>query len=113
VSIFNGDVVKSDTAVPQGLQKCLQLAVQCLEDVPEIFKVPDLVHPSLFPLIYGRSRVLENGEVGLHDCVQRSGEGKVVLVPRTEELLLDDKGCDRSQHWTAEGDFPVAYSRNF
>jgi hypothetical protein len=42
--------------------------------------VLDLVHPSLFPLIYGRSRILDNGIVGVDDCVQRCGEGKTISV---------------------------------
>jgi len=124
VSIFNGDVVKSDTAIPKDLQKALQLAAQKLEDIPEIFKdyhpgsdgqVLDLVHPSLFPLIYGRSRVLEDKEVGLNDCLQRCGEGNVIPMRAVEEQLLDRKAADISSKnsWTAEGDFPKPYSRNF
>lgn len=46
--------------------------------------------------------------MGLHDCVEQSGEGKVIPVPGTEELVLNGKACDMSQHWTAEGDFSVA-----
>jgi hypothetical protein len=41
-------------------------------------KVLDLVHPSLFPLVYGRSRILRDKVVGLHDCIERSGEGETI-----------------------------------
>jgi hypothetical protein len=69
VSIFNRDVVKSDLAIPQGIRESLKVAVRKLENIPEVFKdyhpgsdrkVLDLVHPSLFPLIYGRNCVLGN-----------------------------------------------------
>ncbi|KAK8038342.1 hypothetical protein PG994_015109 [Apiospora phragmitis] len=60
-------VVKSDSMVPPGLQQALLSAVRPLEDVAENQKdwhpgsenqVLGLVHPSLFPLSYGLSKVL-------------------------------------------------------
>jgi Protein of unknown function (DUF4246) len=92
IFVFNGDVVKSDKAVSLETKKALQMAVEPLENVPEKRKdwhpgsderVLDLVHPSLFPLIYGRSRVLAVGEkvTSLEDFARRSGEGDVVPVP--------------------------------
>jgi Protein of unknown function (DUF4246) len=90
VSIFNGDVVKSDLAIPQGTRESLKAAVRKLENIPEVFKdyhpgsdrkVLDLVHPSLFPLIYGRSRVLGDSLLGLGECVESIGKGKVVSIP--------------------------------
>ncbi|TEB24438.1 hypothetical protein FA13DRAFT_1756864 [Coprinellus micaceus] len=79
-------VYKSDTAVPEGTKLALQKAVAVLEDVPEEQKdwhpgsdgkVLDLVHPSLFPLVYGRTRVLPLGAkpTTLDGCIERSGEG--------------------------------------
>ena len=90
VIVYNGFVVKSDSAVPQTVKLALQAAVKPLEDVPEKDKdwhpgsnelVLDLVHPSLFPLVYGKTRVIKEGEalVGLDDCVNRCGEGEVVV----------------------------------
>jgi len=49
--------------------------------------VLDLVHPSLFPLIYGRSRILESGTVGIDDCVRRCGEGKTISIPEPYDKL--------------------------
>lgn len=59
-------VWQSDTLVPQSLQDDLKDAVRSLADVPEGDKdwhprsnglVLDLVHPSLYPLVYGRTFV--------------------------------------------------------
>ncbi|RXW20552.1 hypothetical protein EST38_g5302 [Candolleomyces aberdarensis] len=89
IVVYDGNVVKSDDAVPSTVKLALQDAVKFVEDVPDKLKdwhpgsdkkVLDLVHPSLFPLIYGRTKVLKIGEkvVGLHDCVSRCGEGEVL-----------------------------------
>lgn len=43
-------------------------------------KVLDLVPPSLFPLVYGRSRILPDSLVGLEDCIKRCWEGETVPV---------------------------------
>ena len=92
--VFNGNVVKSDVAIPTSVRVSLQEAVKTLENVPEKDKdwhpnsdemVLDLVHPSLFPLIYGRTRVLKIGEkvVGLEDLVSRCGEGEALVTDET------------------------------
>ncbi|KAG6913482.1 hypothetical protein DXG01_006524 [Tephrocybe rancida] len=100
ISVFNGDVVKSDTAVPFALQEALKAAVASLERVPDRQKdwhpgsnkqVLDLVHPSLFPLIYGRSKILGNSLVGLDNCIRCSGEGTVVPVPPEKDATLDTR----------------------
>jgi len=41
----------------------------------------DLLHPSLFPLIYGRSRALPSGTVLLEDCSLFIGKGEPVDPP--------------------------------
>src|ERR1700761_1185093 len=72
---FKARVVKSDLAVSDELRASLVQAVNPLEDIPEKYKdwhpgsdglVLDLVHPSLFPLIYGVSRVLPQSVVPLN-----------------------------------------------
>lgn len=92
ITVYNGDVVKSDTAVLPELKEALQAAVKELEDVPEFSKdyhpgsdekVLDLVHPSLFPLVYGKTRVLSDSLIGLDNCIESCGKGEVVPV-RTE-----------------------------
>jgi hypothetical protein len=77
-----------------------------LEDVPADAQdwhpgsnnqVLDLVHPSLFPLIYGRSRILPTGSTTLENCIQTSGKGEIVPVP-------DDIDCQlgKQTHWLGQ-----------
>ena len=89
VSVYNGDVVKSDSAIPPDLQAALKAAVDPIEDVPDRLKdwhpgsddlVLDLVHPSLFPLVYGRSKILKEGITTLDDCIERCGEGETLPI---------------------------------
>ncbi|OCL02456.1 hypothetical protein AOQ84DRAFT_182162 [Glonium stellatum] len=99
VAVLDADVavVKSDTIIPEDLKGELKAAVEPLEKVPDRLKdwhpgsdekVLDLVHPSLFPLLYGRSRVLPIGRVGLKDCVESCGKGEVVPVPKDEDVKI-------------------------
>lgn len=99
ISIYNGDVIKSDTAIAPESQSLLKATVAPLENVPEHQKdwrpgsngqVLDLVHPSLFPLVCGVSRVLKDDSVGLHDFVARCGGGEVVEKHR--ECQYGDDG---------------------
>jgi Protein of unknown function (DUF4246) len=121
VSVFNGDVVKSDLAIPKEVQESLKMAIQTLEDIPEAHrdyhpgsdeKVLDLVHPSLYPLIYGRSRALNDNLVGLEDCLGSIGKGNVLPIRAVEETVLDKKGSNPSiqNQWQAS---PPPYSRKF
>ncbi|KAG7091943.1 hypothetical protein E1B28_008334 [Marasmius oreades] len=101
VSILDTEaaIVKSDSAIPPSLQAALKAAVQPLENVPDRQKdwhpgsnekVLDLVHPSLYPLMYGKSLVLPHGRVNLQDCIQSCGQGVVVPKPDREELHLPE-----------------------
>jgi hypothetical protein len=89
IKVYNGDVVKSDTAVSHMVKAELQAVVRPLEEVPgwekdwhlgSDEKVLDLVHPSLFPVVYGQTRALGKGKgfATLEDCVARCGEGDVL-----------------------------------
>ena len=111
--VYNGDVVKSDTAVSTELKTALQDAVKVFQNkVPERLKdwhpgseekVWDLVHPSLFPLIYGRTRVLDNGETTtLEDCIELCGQGEIVKVPPEAETVESRIGKQtRRLYWRA------------
>lgn len=44
----------------------------------------DLVHPSIYPLVYGQSEILEEGTCGVDDCVSWIGKGKVLKLPSTD-----------------------------
>jgi len=92
IIVFNGNVVKSDAAVSPELKQAIQDAVAKFEsETPEGQKdwhpgseeqVWDLVHPSLFPLVYGRSHVLVNGEsTTLDNFIERCGQGDLTSEP--------------------------------
>ncbi|RXW19965.1 hypothetical protein EST38_g5885 [Candolleomyces aberdarensis] len=110
IRIYNGDVYKSDTAVSDETKLALQRAVRVLEDVPDAQKdwhpgsdgkVLDLVHPSLFPLIYDTSRILSIGApiTTLEDCVKRCGEGEVLPGPKAQNPSLNVNDEDA---WSAK-----------
>lgn len=96
VEVFDDGVVKSDTAIPKELQVALIEAVFPFENVPEDEKdyhpgsdnkVVDLVHPSLFPVIYGRTYVLPDRTISLDDCLDSIGEGNLLPRPNETEAL--------------------------
>ena len=90
---FDPGVVKSDTAIPSELQQALKEAVRPLENVSEIEKdyhpgsdnkVVDLVHPSLFPVIYGRTHILPDKLIGRDDCLHNIGMPQLLSEPQGE-----------------------------
>ncbi|KAK8004506.1 hypothetical protein PG989_004225 [Apiospora arundinis] len=116
VSVLDAEltVVKSDCVVPVKLQQALLSAVRPLEDVPDNQKdwhpgsdeqVLDLVHPSLFPLVYGLSRVLPTGKVPLDGCAKYTGRGETIVRDESPREL--DKGGSWSNDLSlkAWGDF--------
>ncbi|EPE02845.1 hypothetical protein F503_01586 [Ophiostoma piceae UAMH 11346] len=79
-------VTKSDTAVSDDLAAELRKFVATLEDVPDHEKdwhpgsdnkVLDLLHPSLFPVVYGLTRALRTGKVPLKNCAEYTGKGDI------------------------------------
>lgn len=82
-------VVKSDSLVSESLHKSLLGAFATIRadqiDCPDWHpnsgdKVQDLVHPSMFPLVYGRTRVFSDEVVGVEDAIAKwSGRGDVIL----------------------------------
>ena len=87
--------IKSDTIIPDGLRNELRRAVQQLMEVDDESQdwhpnsndqVLNLVHPSLYPLVYGRTRVLPTGQVGLTNCLESSGQGHVIKGDQAEWL---------------------------
>ena len=115
---LDATVVKSDTAVAPELKEKLKAACAPLEDVSTRSrdwhpgsdeKVLDLVHPSLFPLIYGRSRVLPSGGVGLRDCAEYIGQGVTIKLPEESNVEVD-----RYRPWyTSPRTHPKFWSQNF
>lgn len=87
----NAAVYISDTAVRHDTKTALQLGVTRLEAVPEHQKdwhpgsdgkVLDVVHPSLFPLMYGTSKFLREDKVALETCSAYCALGETVPVQR-------------------------------
>lgn len=101
----NAAIYISDTAVNHDTKMALRLGVFPLENVPDALKdwhpgsngkVLDLVHPSLYPLIYGTSRFLCESEVSLEDCAQYCGKGEIVPALKVEEV---DPGYSSKHQW--------------
>lgn len=84
-------VVKSDSLVPDSLRDALRHAFARLQDDqagdPDWHPrsgemVQDLVHPSLYPLIYGRTNVLPTEVVGVADAIDKwAGKGTMLEGP--------------------------------
>ena len=77
---------KADGLIDSDLRDELLAGVKPLLDVKDSAKdwqpnsneqVLNLVHPSLYPLVYGRTRLLQEGLVGLSDCIKFSGNGTI------------------------------------
>lgn len=122
VSVLDGDVVKSDSAVPESLKEELKAMVKKLEDIPDIYKdwhpgsegkVLDLVHPSLFPLVYGRSRILQNEIVQLENCAESSGKGSILPVPDSDDARFDESIHAMPGHYTYNVNRSPVFSRKF
>ncbi|KAJ4310830.1 hypothetical protein N0V84_010766 [Fusarium piperis] len=84
---YSSAAIKSDKLIPDELREALKAAVAPLENVPDKHKdwhpgsddkVLDLVHPSLWPLVYGRSHVLPNKRINVENCLDHCGMGDVL-----------------------------------
>lgn len=66
-------------------------------------KVLDLVHPSLYPLVFGRSHVLQDRRIGVQEAVEYCGKG-VVVPKRTmegDEAALLTRAPGQIVGWTS------------
>lgn len=106
--------VKADHLVPTELRDALKAGVQPLLDhTPRDWhpgsngQVLNLVHPSLYPLVYGKSPVLKRGNIDLND----------ILAPQDETavLPLQDVLPDSSSIWPGSRDdaAPFRWSDKF
>ncbi|KAK6347382.1 hypothetical protein TWF718_005221 [Orbilia javanica] len=96
VVAIDGDVCKSDTLISDETRLELIEAIKVLEDIPESQQdwhpgsnnqVLDLVHPSLFPLVYGKSRIVEDKLITVDNCLENIGTGSV-LPPVSDSINL-------------------------
>jgi len=108
--------IKSDKLMSEDLRLELIAGVKALEDVPDEKKdwhpgsdgkVLDLVHPSLWPLVYGRTRVLSDRRVPLSDSLAYSGLGDVIPAPDPEH----NKSRIPSRRWGRGDDGDVRHER--
>lgn len=107
VTVYDGDVVKSDSIVPYELKVALRSAAAPLENVAPNQQdwhpqsdglVLDLVHPSLFPVVYGKTRILLQPSVTLGNCIEQCGNGKTLAIPCETDAHLEDTNTYR---WNA------------
>jgi hypothetical protein len=91
ICVFDVDTVvaKSDVAVGEVLREKLKSTLQEFRNSQQDdwhpksnAQVLDLVHPSLYPLVYGETRVLEEGQIlTCGNCIAHVGQGKVLPLP--------------------------------
>ena len=113
----SASVFISDILIDNDLQQALKSAVKPLEAIPEDEKdwhpgsneqVLDLVHPSLFPLLYGMTLILPEGRVPLDECFHYTSSGETIPEPQDHELEVQEfptsANSNDDGHW---------YSRRF
>ncbi|KAH6893499.1 hypothetical protein B0T10DRAFT_400799 [Thelonectria olida] len=87
---YSACAIKSDKLIPDDLREALKSAVAPLENVPPEYqdwhpgskgKVLDLVHPSLYPLVYGRSLIIPDKRITIENCLEHCGLGVAIPEP--------------------------------
>lgn len=87
---LDSQVLYSDGAIGRQTLEALVKSVAPLENVPDSEKdwhpgsngqVLNLVHPSLFPLVFGRSKVLKQNFLNLESCISHCGQGQPIQAP--------------------------------
>jgi hypothetical protein len=111
-------VAKSDSLVTPELQASLRAAFSKLREdqasSPDWHPnsgdlVQDLVHPSMYPLVYGRSRVLEEELVGVRDAIEKwTGKGDIIK----KDTWTYDQERDRFSYNVGGGKVPPQYWSN-
>ncbi|CDM27480.1 hypothetical protein DTO013E5_2783 [Penicillium roqueforti] len=99
VALYNGDVTKSDTNLPDSLYSEMQSQFEVLEyDLEEmkyyhpghLSQQRDLISMALYPLIYGSSRILTDRVIGVEDCLKFAGKGEVIPIPKDTGITRED-----------------------
>ena len=119
VALYNGDVTKSDTNVPDSMLKELRTAAKAVESrEPELqlynpgrlSRQRDLLDMALYPLVYGKSRILPDKLIRVDDALQYAGQGEVIPIPADTGITREDMSWRVSER----ADIQVRpYSRNF
>lgn len=99
VSLYNGDVTKSDSNVPSSLLEDLKNSTKVLiySDKELEFYHPgslspqrDLLAIELYPLVYGKSRILPDKLIGLDDALRHAGQGETIPMPQETGITRED-----------------------
>ncbi|KAF2649455.1 hypothetical protein K491DRAFT_698080 [Lophiostoma macrostomum CBS 122681] len=111
-------VAKSDSLVAPELQASLRAAFSKVREdqasSPDWHPntgdvVQDLVHPSMYPLVYGRSRVLTEELVGVSDSIEKwAGKGDIVK----KDTWAYNQDRDRYSYGVGGGKVPPQYWSN-
>lgn len=117
---YSACVIKSDKLLTPQLTARLKAAVAKLEDVPESSrdwhpgsdeKVLDLVHPSLWPLVYGSSKIVTDNYIPLSQCLDFCGKGVTIRKPTRPKLEMPSEWEYRA--WDRERAEEAALSTKF
>ncbi|ETS80957.1 hypothetical protein PFICI_08486 [Pestalotiopsis fici W106-1] len=101
-------IVKADNLVPSSLHTALRDALDILKREQSADpdwhpgsqdKVQDLLHPSMYPLVYGRSRVLKDEVVGVSDAIG-TWAGKGDIIPKEDWDIFPSLPEDEAQYWS-------------
>lgn len=119
VGLYNGDITKSDTNIPSPLLERLGKELQILDhSEPELQffhpgtmqKQRDLLAIALYPLIYGKTRILTDRTIGLDEALRHAGQGEVIAEPKETGITREDM----SWRVAARSDIQVRpFNRNF
>ncbi|OQE41765.1 hypothetical protein PENCOP_c004G03147 [Penicillium coprophilum] len=119
VALYNGDVTKSDTNVPESILRDMRSQFEVLEfDKQELQyyypgvlgKERDLISMALYPLVYGTTRILTDRIIGVDDALKYAGQGEVIPVPKETGITREDI----TWRVLARADVKVRpYSRNY
>lgn len=92
---FSATAVKSDTILTDDLTQALKDALRPLENVSADEKdwrvgsdhqILDTIDPSLWPLVYGKSRFVPDRQIGIKNALDYSGTGATILEPLIIEI---------------------------
>lgn len=108
VSLNQGDVVKSDVAIPNELHKHLKVAVALLENdvIASQGKkregVVKIVDPDHFNVVFGETKVIEEGALDKETCLQKMQSGSCIPYPDPDETYVgsylgNHKNCDQKR----------------
>ncbi|KAF4586029.1 WD40 repeat 2 [Ophiocordyceps camponoti-floridani] len=88
VPIFDATACAVKADVSSDLVSTLKSAVSSLEDGPlqQTGQVQHLLHPSFWPLIYGRTRTLIKDTIKIENCIASMGRGELLDGPNPDQV---------------------------